>query len=571
MIDLTGANLVAYLLRIVKDAVERNPRFRSSLGEVTFASNNSIHWGDVQVIVKSITSQGNRLSPDYFMFTQHGRAILAKVAGKEGSFVEWVNETDKTRVTPPAGVYYFNVDAVDERTQDVNLTVQRYRWEQGHFRNAEGTTVVFAPGIDGRLVTCSDLDNPDETVNTNAFQKFLYLLSPVNQLVCTGITGGTGATGSYTLVPNQDYWILRKQTVSLKTTGGGELVEFPPKIQNYTDVQIFDETGYQLRLNLDYHFQGPEWIKLEDSTPAGSQLSIVASVKMNPATTIPATNPENIIPVTLNTGESLAPGEVFISTTSGDYTTAVVSPENTIVLPILMQPGEWYHYDLRILSEMFTVVGKKYQLNGFWKTIWDPKANVEDPNYPKGSYVVYLDPDTNQPVNPIPGMVLAIGDAVVKDDQCAIICSPSLTETYQVYGSKEQLSFVLDCKANDFQTASDISELLKRELLILRRENMEADGVTIFEATRSNLGEQRDPSGTAPRFVFTLSVTASADWKVFVPVVTRFARYELSTILTTSQYRGKLLRNPRLKAFGQYRFIEEEYHHGAAKFLPFYG
>ena len=42
------------------------------------------------------------------------------------------------------------------------------------------------------------------------------------------------------------------------------------------------------------------------------------------------------------------------------------------------------------------------------------------------------------------------------------------------------------------QTASDLSEMLKRELLIYSRTNTEADGLTIFEITRSFIGQARE-------------------------------------------------------------------------------
>lgn len=548
MIDLTGANLVAYLLRVVKDAVIRNPRFKTTLGEVTFASNNQINWGDVQVLVKSVTTSGTRLSPDYFMCTQHGRAILAKVGDKEGSFVEWVTENDKTRNTPTAGVYYFNVDAVNEQTRDVNLTIRQYRWAQGSLNNAEGTIVTLRDGIDGTTLTATDAQAG--AVSINAFNHFLYLLTPCAQLVLT-------APGPHTLVPNVDYWILRKQSAVIlqKTAGGQEFVNIPPSLFPYTDIQIFDQDQYELRKNIDYTFQGPDWIVLGNFTPPGSTLTATAKVKMNPATTIPATNPENILQIQVGPNESLASGQVLITTTSGDFNNALIGTDGNVLLPQLLQPGEYYRFEARILTQDQTVVGKKYELNGFKKTVWDPKAGGTDANNPApGAFVLQLDSNGNS-IEAIPGMVLAVGDAVVKGDQCAIIVNPDLTETYEVFGSKENLNFTLECKSNDFQTSSDISELLKRELLVYRRQNMEADGITIFEATRDNQGEQRDPSGTAPRYIFNVTVSASADWKVFVPCITRMASFEVNLSGLPTDFLGKINMVPRMQALGAFQFI----------------
>jgi hypothetical protein len=118
----------------------------------------------------------------------------------------------------------------------------------------------------------------------------------------------------------------------------------------------------------------------------------------------------------------------------------------------------------------------------------------------------------------VPGLWLAIGDLVTKDDQVAIIVSPTWTETYEVFGSKENLSFTLEVKSNDLTTSSEISELIKHRLLVQARTNMEADGITIFEVGRDQQGEQRDLSGTAPSYSYMLNVSAAADWKTFIPL-----------------------------------------------------
>ena len=572
MIDLTGANLVAYLMRVVKDAVIRNPRFRNTIGEVTFASNNQIFWNDTQITIKSVATSGNRLSFDYFLCTQHGRAILAKVADKDGSFVEWVVETDKTRNTPKAGVYYFNVDAVDEQTRNVNLTVQQYRWEQGSITNAEGTRVQLRDGIDGTTVTPYDVSvdpvsgfgfnfgngfgNAFTPVQFQAYNHFLFLLTPVKQLGLkqNRLNPVTLAPESIDLTPNVDFWIERKQSTVIcqSTLGGQEVISIPRNVQSY---DIVDQDGYTLRKGLDYYQQGPGFIVVSQFTPPAQTLSCVGVFNLDPSITIPASNPENFIPVAVGPNETV--GEVIIQATSGNYNTAQVDPvTGNILLPVLLLPGENLRWEVRILTRNFTVVGKKYELNNFQETVWDPKAGGKDANTPApGAYVPKLDLTTQQPINPIPGMSLAIGDSVVKGDQCAIIVNPELTETYEVFGSKENLNFVLEVKSNDYQTSSDLSSLIRGELLIKRRENMEADGVTLFEAAVDNQGEQRDPSGTAPRYIFNVTVSASADWKVFIPCITRMASFEINESTYIDGYAGKLSLPPRMQALGAFQFI----------------
>jgi hypothetical protein len=154
----------------------------------------------------------------------------------------------------------------------------------------------------------------------------------------------------------------------------------------------------------------------------------------------------------------------------------------------------------------------------------------------------------------VPGLWVAIGDLVMKDDQAAIIVSPTWTETYEVFGSKENLTFALEVKSNDLSTASEISELIKHRLLVQARTNMEADGITIFEVGRDQQGEQRDPSGTALSYSYMLNVSASADWKTFIPLVTRLISFDVNSAPHIAGYPGKLNYSPRTKALGKFLF-----------------
>src|SRR5271168_2999135 len=192
MIDLTGANLVNYLLRMIRDIVERNPRWKNNLGEVTFPANTIIRWGDVWCSVTSVTTSGTRLSPSYFMCTQIGRAILAKVGDKDGQFIEWTREVDPTHMTPTAGVYYLNVDFFDDRTRELGLTVQKFRWAEGKLKQAIGTVVNFRPGIDLNTVRFFD-SSTSLPVQVTPFNQsiggFAYLISPCQQLNCQYSSG----------------------------------------------------------------------------------------------------------------------------------------------------------------------------------------------------------------------------------------------------------------------------------------------------------------------------------------------------------------------------------------------
>src|SRR5208337_2017507 len=280
MIDLTGANLVAYLLRVIRDIVERNPRFKNTLGAVTFPANTIIAWKDVWISIRNVTTSGTRLSPDYFMCTQQGRAILAKVSDKPGQLIEWVRETDKTRQTPAAGVYYLNVDYFNEQTNDIGLTCQYFRWEEGKIVNAVGSQVFFRPGIDTSLISMWDQEtgNQIQFVGFNQTNgAFANLLTPVNELRCTW------TASAESLQPLVDYWYERQQTTTIcqQTLGGSELVSIPTNL-GFT---VTDQDGYMLRPNLDYTMYGSNFIQLATWSPSGSTLYCNAMVKLNPMTT----------------------------------------------------------------------------------------------------------------------------------------------------------------------------------------------------------------------------------------------------------------------------------------------
>jgi len=288
--------------------------------------------------------------------------------------------------------------------------------------------------------------------------------------------------------------------------------------------------------------------------------------------------PENYLQVDLGPNESLAPGQVFIHTPAGTFTNPTPQPDGSLLIPQLLQPGDWMRWEVRIDSGQFKACAKKWEISNLTQvdpvTITYARFDAQGNPLPQpisSTFVMDADPSelvgvqqtsAGQPLliagqqNPLlPGLRLAIGDNVVVGDQCAIIVSPNTTETYEVFGSKENLSFTLEVKANDLQTSSDLAEMIKRDLLVMRRENTEADGLTIFEVNRSFIGEARDTSATAPKYVNTITVTASADWKVYIPLVTRLTNLEIIETAQQTDFLGKLQVPPRMQALGQEQFV----------------
>jgi len=575
MIDLTGANLVAYLMRIIRDVIYKNPRFRNALGDVTYPMNSNpttaLRWKDVQVIVKSVTTSGNRFSPDYFMCTQIGRAILAKVADKDGLFVEWIKEVDPTHKTPQPGVYYMNVDFVDERTRDIGLTVQKYTWAEGNYKNAVGSIVYFKQGlidpgtsqqVDLNTIIARDGETGELvqfTALNSSFGGTIILLTPVTNLVLYFANG-------MPLARETDYWYQRNLSVVVATNISGQVLFNIP--EQYVTMELVDQTGYVWRPNIDYTFYGgPQWVHSSQWTPPGTTVTANLVVKVSPLTGN-ATNPENVLNIGLQPGsQTLAPNQVVIQTSGGTYTAVTPNPDGTVTIPQLLQPGDNAYWSFRIDAGQFKAKAKKYEVNSL--TIVDPNSIKFETPVPPQPLPVGAPPPAQVQVNAgdpmltstgqhqyvFPGLWLAIGDNVFVGDQAAILISPTMTETHAVYGTKENLTFTLEFKSNDLQTSSEMSEMVKQYLLITSRKDVEADGLTIYEMTRDFRGEMRDPSGTATNYVYDVSCTAAADWKVYKPLVTRLLSFEISQMATVTGTTSRIENTPRMTAFGASRFI----------------
>jgi hypothetical protein len=484
MFDLSGAHAAGYILRVTKDIVARNPRFRKSLGEVALTSNNQVMYKDVQVIVKDINATGTRLSPDNFMCTQTGRAILGKVTDKDGSFFEWVDEIDPTGVTPAPGVYMFCVTKVDEKTRKVEFTVETYKWFQGFFRS-QGSRVEFAPGIDATTVTFLD-PTTNIVPEVQAAQGYIYILSPVTTLQAT--------SGSTVLIPLTDFWVdVPASSVILTPTIFGTQTANVPS--SYINVALFDEDDFELRNGIDYTYLTDTQVQLSPWTQAGMTITARGTVKGDPSVPGTVVNAENTLNFQVSADESLAPDQVIVNTQAQDGVAIDVNANGTVTLATPLPPGGWCSYDVRVLVGQSKAEGYKMGSN----------------------------------LNLVPGLRIAMGDSVIEGDQCAIIVSPVITETYHVYGSKDNVTFSLDVKANDPSTASDLAELIKSNLLVHRRDAIEADGLTILEVSRSSTVTSRDQSGTAPSWVSTLGVTTLADWRVYKPLVNRIRDIDIVT------------------------------------------
>lgn len=276
-----------------------------------------------------------------------------------------------------------------------------------------------------------------------------------------------------------------------------------------------------LRPNIDYILTPTGDIQFSAWTPSGVSIYIKGTVQLDP--TIPSNlcAAENTINVTLQPWEKLAEGQVFVSTQDGDNIQVLMNSDGSISLAQPLPPGGFCRYEMRVLVGRSNLVAKKSAVN---KDI-------------------------------LPGLRIAIGDQVVVGDQCAIIVSPKQTETYHVYGSKPGVMFTLDVKSNDPTTSDEIAKMLMQELLIRRRDTLESDGLTIYEATSSFASAVRDDSGTAPTHSISLSFTAAADWRIFQPLVTRVTGFNMAASAAITTFQGKIKSSNRYSCLNNYGFI----------------
>ena len=270
MLDLSGENLSTYMLRELKNLVNRNPRFRNMGGDVTIHTNAMLGWGDLRITIDDIQSQGTRMSMDYFLCNQYGRSVLCKLENYDGLFIEWVQDL-KDITAPDAGVYYFNVDSVNEATREVQLTIQKYRWQSTSSTFAVGSRVYFAPTINVDLVTPVDSSVLFRQDGSNL--SILSFNSSFLQLM----------EGASLLTPMVDFWYKRTQVVDAPSATTQGVQDIPLPIQEFISFSVTDQDGYTLVEGRDYNVVADgSIIRTSEWTPDGAILTFTFEVKVDP-------------------------------------------------------------------------------------------------------------------------------------------------------------------------------------------------------------------------------------------------------------------------------------------------
>ena len=511
MIEICGGFLATFILGELRPVISRHPRFRSNDGSTLTAFSNLVMYKDVSLTVGNLRANGDQQSPDNYMATLLGRAVACKVNGSLGAFMEWVQETDRTRRTPAAGIYYLNIDAVNEETREVRAILEVNRWLSGFVQHGQGSRVYIDPRI-GAL----NVKPQDPAISYRVGTDYLVILDYTPSLVLIDINTGQPLT------PGLDWWVQVQQAVPLGVTTGGAQggIAIPP---GYEYVSIVDQDGYVLREDRDWSWTNTTTISLATWTPPGMTLSAVGSWRADPTTTS-YIHPENTLTFNKAPDEVVVTGQGPLYTLMrGVFTDADViwNSDGTATLKHLMDAGDTLRWEVRLRQ---------------------PQVYIDFQKMARNSGM-------------IPGLDIAVGDRVEVGDRAAVIVFPDFCETYEVYGAKDSVSFDITIKSNDLLTSTELGNLVKSYLLVEGRTRLESSGLTIQRCGTSYTGEARDQSGTAASHSVVINVTASADWEYHRPLVNRVTYIDLTNVQPVDAPPGKPLFFAKVAAFGLSNFI----------------
>jgi hypothetical protein len=476
MIDMTSGFLATFILGELRPVISRHPRFRDNDGSAVTAFSNLITYKDVSLTVGSTRSNGDRQSADNFMCTVLGRAVFAKLNGMNGSFIEWLRETQVDDTLPQAGVYYLSIESVNEETREVTAVLQTYRWLEGRRGPGAGSHVYIRLGLSPAYVAPVDplIDYVPESQG-------LRILTYTPTLALKRTDTNT------VLVEGTDWWIEPyERHLVYSDTPGGQVndIQIPP---DYVSFDLFDQNGTKFRPGQDWTWVTETTVRLAPWTAKGLDVWAEGTWRRTSAGDA-WVNPENFLQLSMANDEKVVPGQAIYTLVRGEFVDDIGLNTGGIgVFKHLLDVGDRARWEVRVEAPQVYVTFKKMAIN---------------PNF-------------------LPGLTVAVGDQVEVGDQAAIIVFPNRCEVYEVYGAKDNVSFDLTVKSNDLLTSTELAGLVKNFMLIEGRDRLESAGLSIQTVSTAYTGGARDASGTTSTHSVTLSVTALADWEYHKPLVNR--------------------------------------------------
>lgn len=468
--------MATFILGELRPVISRHPRFRDNDGSAVTAFSNLITYKDVSLTVGSTRSNGDRQSADNFVCTVLGRAVFAKLNGMNGSFVEWLRETQVGDILPAPGLYYLSIESVNEESREVKAVLQPYRWLEGR----------RGPGVGSRVYTRLGL-SPAYIAPTDPLIDYVPESQGLRILTYTADLQLKRTDTNVVLTPGTDWWIepFERHLVTTNTPGGQvNDIQIPP---DYVSFDLYDQNDVKLRPGQDWVWTGEDTVRLAPWTAKGLDIWAEGTWRRSPSGDL-WVNPENFLQLDVAKDEKVVPGQAIYTLVRGEFVDDIgVNSQGVGVFKHLMDIGDRARWEVRVEVPQFYITFKKMAIN---------------PNF-------------------IPGLTVAVGDQVEVGDQGAIIVFPNRCEVYEVYGAKDNVSFDLTVKSNDLLTSTELAQLVKNHLLIEGRDRLESAGLSIQTVSTAYTGGARDASGTTATHSVTLSVIALADWEYHKPLVNR--------------------------------------------------
>ena len=119
----------------------------------------------------------------------------------------------------------------------------------------------------------------------------------------------------------------------------------------------------------------------------------------------------------------------------------------------------------------------------------------------------------------LPGVVMAFGKRAREGDKVAVVVYPDRVDVANAYGGKWDVSFELDCMAQDPMQMEEIADLAMMHLWAEKKPLLELEGIEIVDLSMGGESEEpMDETGDIYMYTASLSLQLRADWEVHLPM-----------------------------------------------------
>jgi len=127
----------------------------------------------------------------------------------------------------------------------------------------------------------------------------------------------------------------------------------------------------------------------------------------------------------------------------------------------------------------------------------------------------------------LPGVIMAFGKRARVGDKVAVVVYPDRVDVAKAYGGKWEVSFELDCVAQDPMAMEEISDFAMMTLWADKKPLLENEGIEIIDLSMSGESEEpMDETGDIYMYTASLSLQLRADWEVHVPLPFTISRVQ---------------------------------------------